>query len=64
MRSTLSRRSIPSTARRICSGRLLTPPRWTPVSGSMSQPNLLAITTSPRKGASASPTTSSLVNGP
>src|SRR3989442_503099 len=35
-----------------------------PVSGSTSQPNLVPITTSPRKGASASPTSSSFVNGP
>ena len=32
--------------------------------GSMSKPNLVAITTSSRNGASASPTNSSLVNGP
>ena len=48
MHSTRSRRSEPSTARRICAGRLLTPPRLMPVAGSMSQPNLVAITTLPR----------------
>ena len=35
-----------------------------PVIGSMSKPNLVAITTCSRKGARASPTSSSLVNGP
>ena len=33
-------------------------------SGSSSNPNLVAITTCPRKGARASPTSSSFVNGP
>jgi serine/threonine protein kinase len=47
----------------MCSGRLLTPPLPLPVAGSTSQPNLVAITTSLRQGASASPTRSSFVNG-
>jgi hypothetical protein len=47
----------------MCSGRLFTP-RCLPVAGSMSKPNLVAITTRSRKGARASPTSSSLMNGP
>ena len=43
--------------------RLLSPRCWR-VSGSRSKPNLVAITTCWRNGARASPTSSSLVNGP
>jgi hypothetical protein len=39
-------------------------PVFLPVAGSIFQPNLVAITTWPRKGARASPTSSSLMNGP
>ncbi len=53
----------PSTAWRMRSGLLLTP-RFSRVLGSMSKPNLVAITTWSRIGRSASPTTSSLVKGP
>src|SRR2546422_1609297 len=58
MRSVLSRFNEPSTTLLMCSGRLFRPP------ASRSKPNLLAMTTLSRKGASASPTSSSLVNGP
>ena len=47
---------------RMCSGRLFKP-RVVP-SSAMSKPNLVAIATLPRYGASASPTSSSFVNGP
>jgi hypothetical protein len=57
-----SRRSDPSTARRMCSGRLDSP-IWRPCS-SNAKPNLVAMTTRSRTGASASPTSSSLRNGP
>jgi hypothetical protein len=43
-------------------GRLFSPPRR--ASGLTSKPNLVAMTTWPRIGASASPGSSSLVNGP
>jgi hypothetical protein len=49
------RRSIASVARLTCSGRLLSP-RRSPVVGSTSKPNLVAITTALRTDASASPT--------
>ena len=58
MRSVLSRFSDPSSAFLMCSGRLLRPP------ASRSKPNLVATTTWSRKGASASPTSSSFVWGP
>lgn len=53
--------SEPSAACRMRSGRLLRPPE--PL-GLRSNPNLVAMTTSLRNGSSASPTSSSLVNGP
>ena len=59
--SVLSRFSEPSTLRLIVSGRLSRPPRsWL----SKSNPNFVAITTWSRTGSSASPTSSSFVNGP
>src|ERR1700690_3427491 len=65
MTLTFSRLSDPSTASLVCSGRLFrlaAPGRWSlPL---RSNPNLVAIATLPLKGASASPTSSSLVNGP
>src|SRR6266536_4322661 len=60
--STLSRSSELSTTSLMCSGRLLSP-RCCP-SESNAKPNLVAITTSSRTGASASPTSSSFANGP
>src|SRR5215216_3001799 len=57
-----SRWSEPSTAWRMCSGRLERPtcrPSW-----SKRNPNLVAMTTWSRKGARASPTSSSFTNGP
>src|SRR5215218_1228335 len=61
--ASISRRwSEPSTACRMCSGRLERPtcrPSW-----SKRNPNLVAMTTSLRKGARASPTSSSFTNGP
>src|SRR2546426_1922603 len=62
MASTLSLLSEPSATCLMCSGRL-SMPICSPVGPSLN-PNLVAITTCPRKGASASPTSSSLVNGP
>ena len=44
----------------MCSGRLFRPP----VPPSMSKPNFVAVRTLSRTGASASPTSSSLVSGP
>ena len=58
MRSVRRRLSEPSTTFLMWSGRLLRPP------ASMSKPNLLAMRTLSRKGASASPASSSLVCGP
>src|SRR5215211_363801 len=52
----------PSTAWRMCSGRLERP-TWRP-SASKRNPNLVAMTTWSRKGARASPTSSSFTNGP
>src|SRR5215218_3532937 len=61
--ASISRRwSEPSTACRMCSGRLERPtcrPSW-----SKRNPNLVAMTTSLRKGARASPTSSSFTSGP
>ena len=48
----------------ITSGLLVTRPLGLRAAGSMSQPNLVAMTTCSRKGASASPTSSSLTYGP
>jgi hypothetical protein len=56
-----SRRSESFTLERIVSGRLSVP-RDRPVESS--KPNFVAITTSSRTGSSASPTSSSLWNGP
>jgi hypothetical protein len=50
----------PSTARAMCSGPLLSP-RTRRLLGSMSKPNVVAMTTRSRTDASASPTNSSLV---
>src|SRR5829696_1518901 len=57
-----SRWSEPSTAWRMCSG-WLERPTCRP-SASKRNPNLVAMTTWSRKGARASPTTSSFTNGP
>ena len=62
MVSTPRRWSEPSTAWRMCSG-WLERPTWRPW-GSKRNPNLVAMTTSRRKGARASPTSSSFRNGP
>jgi hypothetical protein len=62
MTSVRSRRSEPSTAARMFSGRLLTPLWWP--SSSKAKPNLVAMTTSSRTGSRASPTISSFSNGP
>src|SRR6516164_7652855 len=64
MQSIRRRFSILSTTPLMWSGRLLGRHEFTPVFGSMSQPNLLAITIWALKGARASPTTSSFVKGP
>src|SRR5215203_233255 len=63
MWSVRSRRRELSTARRMLSGWLDTPPPSTPFSGN-AKPNLVAILTWSRTGWRASPTISSLVNGP
>ena len=62
MWSVPSRRSDPSTAALMCSGRLDRPVGLP--SSSNAKPNLVAMTTWSRTGASASPTISSLPNGP
>ena len=62
MTSVRSRRSEPSTAARMFSGRLLTPLELP--SRSKAKPNFVAMTTWSRTGASASPTISSFSNGP
>src|SRR5580704_10764468 len=59
MASTCRRLRDPSTARLMCSGRLFRPTHCGPPLGSSSKPNLVAITTLPLNGASASPTSSS-----
>ena len=64
MASTRSRRSEPSTASRMCSGRLSSRLQRGSAAEAGAKPNLVAMTTRPRKGASASPTTSSLASGP
>src|SRR5580765_4734922 len=64
MRSVRRRLRLPSTAALMCSGRLLVPLPRSPVCGLMSKPNLVAMITLSRIGASASPTSSSLANGP
>src|SRR5215217_5436033 len=56
MASTRSRCSDPSTTCLMMSGRLVTRPRGLRSTESMSHPNLVAITTCPLCGASASPT--------
>src|SRR5438128_11151725 len=48
----------------MCSGRLFNLFHLPPSAGFASHPNFVAITTVPRKGARASPTSSSFVNGP
>ena len=62
MTSVRRRRNEPSTAARMCSGRLLTPLWWP--SASNAKPNFVAMTTSSRTGPRASPTISSFANGP
>src|ERR1022692_2939111 len=65
MLSTLSRLSEPSTASLMCSGWLFRPAAPGRLSLPLrSNPNLVAITTCPRNGARASPTSSSFKNGP
>src|SRR5215472_604654 len=64
MESTLRRLSEPSTAALMCSGRLFKALQRSRSPGAGAQPNLVAITTCPRKVAKASPTSSSFVNGP
>jgi len=48
----------------LCSGRLSSSAKPRSASGSILNPNLVAITTWSRKGARASPTSSSFANGP
>ena len=55
MRSVRRRRSWASTTCRMCSGRLFSPPRRSPVCGSMSKPNLVHTTTRSRMPCRASP---------
>jgi hypothetical protein len=62
IRSVPSRHSDPSTACRMCSGRLDIP--VCRPSASNAKPDLVAMTTWSRTGASASPTSSSLTTGP
>src|SRR5713101_3948811 len=64
MTSTFSRFSEPSATSLMCSGRLLRALHPGPPLGSGAKPNFVAITTWPWNGASASPTSSSFVNGP
>src|SRR6202158_1533226 len=64
MTSVLSRLSEPSTACLMCLGRLFKAVHLPPSAGFASQPNFVAITTCSRNRARASPTSSSLVNGP
>src|SRR2546425_9228046 len=64
MTSVLSRLSEPSATSLMCSGRLLRAVHLPPSSGLGAKPNLVAMTTRSRNGASASPTSSSLVKGP
>ena len=64
MRSVRKRFRQAAATRLICSGRLLVPPRRSPVSRSTSKPNFVAITTLSRIGWSASPSSSSFANGP
>ncbi|MND09802.1 hypothetical protein D3C83_334190 [compost metagenome] len=59
--STFSRRSDPSTAARIRSGRLVMPFTFP---SSMFHPNFVAITTRLRYARNARPSSSSLWNGP
>ena len=61
MRSVLSRLSDASATSLMCSGRLSRPACFP---FSILNPNLVAITTRSRTGASASPTSSSFVYGP
>ena len=62
MWSVPSRRNDPSTAAAMCAGRLDRPAGLP--SSSNAKPNFVAMTTWLRTGASASPTISSLANGP
>src|SRR6266496_3914009 len=64
MVSILSRLSDASATSLMCFGRLSTPPKPRSTVGSSLNPNFVAITTCPLKGSSASPTSSSFVNGP
>src|SRR3981189_3423779 len=64
MASTLNRLSDSSATCLMCSGRLLRELHLPPSLGLASHPNFVAITTFPRNGASASPTSSSLTSGP
>src|SRR5271165_6244773 len=63
MTSVLSRFSEASATSLMCAG-VLSSPACLPVAGSSLNPNLVAITTCLRNGLSASPTSSSFVNGP
>src|SRR3984893_12687904 len=63
MVSVLRRLSEASATSLMCTGRLSSP-ACLPVCGSILNPNLVAITTCSRKGARASPTSSSFVYGP
>src|SRR5947208_8362933 len=64
MASTLNRLSDSSATCLMCSGRLLRELHLPPSLGLASHPNFVAITTFPRNGASASPTSSSFRSGP
>src|ERR1022692_3652181 len=64
MASALSRLSEVSATRLMWSGRLSRPTQPGAPSGRSLNPNLVAITTCPRNGARASPTSSSFKNGP
>jgi hypothetical protein len=61
MRSVFSRFSEASVTSRIWAGRLFRP--RAPLAGNVN-PNFVAMTTRSRTGASASPSSSSFVNGP
>src|SRR5512143_1184970 len=64
MASTRRRLSEASATRLICSGRLSSPTLGCGPFSPCFHPNLVAITTCPLNGSSASPTSSSFVNGP
>jgi hypothetical protein len=62
MRSVFNRMKDASVTSRMCAGRLFIPD-CLPVAQSMFEANFVAMTTLSRTGASASPTSSSLVKG-